>query len=149
MVDVDHFKNINDTYGHSVGDEVLCSGAALGKSIRANDYLARFGSEEFVILLDMSFADDWLSAVSGLVRRLLRCRFLPLTTQRCAFPWGLPCVRNRTRSRRFWSVPTKPCTAPNPMAAIAYGLRLKALPLLRPSAAVLPQRPARKRTPAG
>jgi diguanylate cyclase (GGDEF)-like protein len=52
MVDVDHFKKINDTYGHAVGDKVLIGVAnilELGK--RTYDMTARFGGEEFVVLL--------------------------------------------------------------------------------------------------
>ncbi|MDE2418682.1 MAG: GGDEF domain-containing protein [Burkholderiales bacterium] len=71
MVDVDHFKQINDTYGHAVGDDVLVAVAqALGTSIRANDYLARFGGEEFVILLDMSSAEDWLTVCERARRQI-------------------------------------------------------------------------------
>lgn len=52
MADVDHFKGINDLYGHSVGDEVLKTIAALFKKrLRKTDCLARWGGEEFVILL--------------------------------------------------------------------------------------------------
>ena len=54
MMDVDHFKLVNDTYGHPVGDEVLKSVAQLmTASNRSEDVVARFGGEEFVILLDM------------------------------------------------------------------------------------------------
>ena len=51
MLDVDHFKRLNDTYGHPAGDEVL-KGLVdlLGKSLRAEDVLARYGGEEFAIL---------------------------------------------------------------------------------------------------
>jgi diguanylate cyclase (GGDEF)-like protein len=52
VVDVDHFKRVNDTHGHHVGDEVLRHvGKALGASVRASDLVARFGGEEFVALL--------------------------------------------------------------------------------------------------
>lgn len=52
VVDIDHFKNLNDTYGHKAGDGVLRSVAAsLNQSIRASDFVFRYGGEEFVILL--------------------------------------------------------------------------------------------------
>ncbi len=55
VIDVDHFKSINDSYGHSIGDQVLkCLGQTLQKSIRSTDYVARYGGEEFVIILPAS-----------------------------------------------------------------------------------------------
>jgi len=50
MIDVDHFKSINDRYGHQVGDEVLRNLAMVAqKTIRRDDYIARYGGEEFCI----------------------------------------------------------------------------------------------------
>jgi diguanylate cyclase len=52
MLDVDHFKKVNDTHGHLVGDKVLIGiSNLLVKQMRGSDYLARFGGEEFAILL--------------------------------------------------------------------------------------------------
>ncbi len=52
MIDIDHFKQINDTYGHSYGDAVLQSIAmTIRGQIRSNDYAVRYGGEEFVVLL--------------------------------------------------------------------------------------------------
>ncbi|MFO7665099.1 MAG: diguanylate cyclase [Desulfobacterales bacterium] len=51
MVDIDHFKNINDTYGHQIGDDVLQSlGNALKTSVRAGDIVCRYGGEEFILI---------------------------------------------------------------------------------------------------
>lgn len=51
ICDIDRFKNINDTYGHQVGDEVLCGFTRLlEKRLRDTDYLGRFGGEEFLII---------------------------------------------------------------------------------------------------
>jgi diguanylate cyclase (GGDEF)-like protein len=53
MIDVDHFKAINDSHGHLVGDEVLRHLSALLRlELRPHDVLARFGGEEFVLVLD-------------------------------------------------------------------------------------------------
>ena len=52
MIDIDHFKQVNDTYGHITGDEMLAMAARLIRgSMREGDIVGRFGGEEFVILL--------------------------------------------------------------------------------------------------
>ncbi len=52
MADLDHFKNVNDRFGHEAGDQVLKAfGAAMRAQTRAMDLVARFGGEEFVVLL--------------------------------------------------------------------------------------------------
>ncbi len=52
MIDIDHFKRVNDTYGHAVGDHVLQEVATtMRASVRASDLVARYGGEEFVVVL--------------------------------------------------------------------------------------------------
>jgi diguanylate cyclase (GGDEF)-like protein len=52
LLDLDHFKQINDVYGHDRGDEVLAAvGAVLATSMRASDFAGRYGGEEFLLLL--------------------------------------------------------------------------------------------------
>jgi diguanylate cyclase (GGDEF)-like protein len=52
MIDVDHFKTVNDRYGHAVGDQVLVDVARhLTGSVRESDMVARYGGEEFVVVL--------------------------------------------------------------------------------------------------
>ena len=71
MLDVDHFKNINDTYGHLVGDEVL---RWLGKLIRASvrevDITARYGGEEFAIILPEMTSGQAFEMAERLRRRI-------------------------------------------------------------------------------
>lgn len=57
MVDIDHFKKINDTHGHQTGDEVLQAAAsALRACLRQQDHIGRYGGEEFLILLPATSA---------------------------------------------------------------------------------------------
>lgn len=68
MIDIDHFKSVNDTYGHLVGDEVLRQfGQRLGDAIREDDLLARYGGEEFCLLLSTTPMDEALEVAE-------RCR---------------------------------------------------------------------------
>lgn len=63
-LDIDHFKSVNDTYGHDIGDDVLIALAKrCEKILRATDIMARFGGEEFVILLsDTSYEEAFAKA---------------------------------------------------------------------------------------
>ncbi|KAF0092009.1 MAG: diguanylate cyclase [Fusobacteria bacterium] len=55
MLDINNFKTINDTFGHEMGDKALeVSGKLLKSSIRTNDFLARYGGDEFFLILDIS-----------------------------------------------------------------------------------------------
>lgn len=67
MVDVDHFKKINDTYGHPAGDEVLKVVARRCRdALRERDLFARFGGEEFIALLAASAVDEIPAAAERL-----------------------------------------------------------------------------------
>ncbi|MEW6729224.1 MAG: diguanylate cyclase [Pseudomonadota bacterium] len=67
MLDVDHFKRINDTYGHLAGDEILRHlGRQLMDTLRKADIAARYGGEEFVILLPATSQDEALRLAARL-----------------------------------------------------------------------------------
>ncbi len=63
VIDIDHFKRVNDSFGHLFGDEVLLRmGELMRKTFRSGDRLFRFGGEEFVVILNS--ADEALAAIS-------------------------------------------------------------------------------------
>ncbi len=62
LIDLDHFKQFNDRYGHQTGDEALCCFARQAQAtLRAGDVLARWGGEEFMLLFPESTAQDGLA----------------------------------------------------------------------------------------
>lgn len=76
MVDVDHFKSINDTHGHSMGDEVLREvGAALQKTARETDIVCRYGGEEFAVLMPNTCIDEAQIAAERLRIAISRLKF--------------------------------------------------------------------------
>lgn len=95
MIDIDHFKNFNDTYGHHIGDEVLRWVAKnIGESIRDSDILARYGGEEFVIILTETDKQG-AAFVGEKVRKNLEERSVNLTEM---FKSSIPITRNITIS---------------------------------------------------
>lgn len=72
LVDVDHFKNVNDTLGHPAGDEALISiASALRRAVRGSDLVGRYGGDEFAILAPET-SDDELADLAERVLELVR-----------------------------------------------------------------------------
>jgi diguanylate cyclase (GGDEF)-like protein len=79
FMDMDHFKKVNDTYGHEVGDRVLSMVAnTLRLALRATDTVGRWGGEEFVALLYNIFDDTMLFKTAEKVRALIEASRLDL-----------------------------------------------------------------------
>ena len=71
LFDIDHFKNVNDTYGHQAGDKVLAGVAkVLGGRMRPTDFTARYGGEEFILLLPSTDAPGAAIVAERLRRRV-------------------------------------------------------------------------------
>jgi diguanylate cyclase (GGDEF)-like protein len=76
LADVDHFKRINDRYGHAVGDEVLVElGARLRRNVRSVDRVARWGGEEFCVMLVDTDAAGALIAAERVRHAIAQCPF--------------------------------------------------------------------------
>ncbi len=72
MIDIDHFKQINDTYGHPVGDSVLASvGETLRLSVRSCDIVSRYGGEEFTVILLLEPTLDTMALVAERIRQAI------------------------------------------------------------------------------
>jgi diguanylate cyclase (GGDEF)-like protein len=94
LLDIDHFKKLNDTYGHPAGDAALRSLARLlAQHLRKGDQAARYGGEEFVVILPGSDAERSMQAAERLREALARHRFvhdgsrIPLTASLGVAVW--------------------------------------------------------------
>jgi diguanylate cyclase (GGDEF)-like protein len=76
MVDVDHFKRVNDTFGHPVGDEVLRQlGSTMTTSLRRADVAGRYGGEEFVVVLPETPSSGAIALAEQLRQRIGALKF--------------------------------------------------------------------------
>ncbi len=77
MMDIDHFKRINDTHGHPFGDEVLRRVASvLGKAVRKGDAVGRYGGEEFILYLHLADPDKAREGAERFRRMIRQTKFL-------------------------------------------------------------------------
>lgn len=85
MIDIDYFKEVNDTYGHLIGDEVLKKLAhILSEGIRKSDVIARWGGEEFVVLLPDSELSSALKLAEALRIKVAESDFDPVRQVTCS-----------------------------------------------------------------
>ena len=76
VIDIDHFKEYNDTYGHLAGDEVLSRLASVfKKSVRSCDYVARYGGEEFILVLPEIAPKDGVKAAERIRKKVVKEKF--------------------------------------------------------------------------
>lgn len=78
IIDADHFKNINDSYGHLTGDKALLEiAAAISRGVRAGDILGRIGGEEFAALLIGASGKDTAAVAERMRREVEKISFSP------------------------------------------------------------------------
>jgi len=90
LLDIDHFKNINDTHGHLVGDEVLKNfSVLLHQHLRADDLIGRYGGEEFVAILRNVELSEAVAITERLIKQVRFCRSLENSLWGCTISAGL------------------------------------------------------------
>ena len=76
VFDIDHFKKINDNYGHQAGDKVLkVIGSSIAKRLREVDFFCRFGGEEFVALMPETALDDAMEVLNKIRNAIANASF--------------------------------------------------------------------------
>lgn len=86
LLDIDHFKRVNDTFGHATGDLVLRDLTALIRaSFRQSDYLIRWGGEEFLILMPVDGIDNAVKAIEGIRETIAAHPFEHVGPVTCSF----------------------------------------------------------------
>ena len=89
MIDINEFKKINDTYGHIVGDKALEDASSiLMQSLRKNDFIARYGGDEFAVILEVNSALDLEKAVEHIKENVRKFNFENLMPYRISFSIG-------------------------------------------------------------
>ena len=81
VLDIDHFKQINDRHGHLFGDRALCAVAdALSRSVRQSDIVARYGGEEFLVVLPNTRLDGGAEIAERIRAQVAAVQFsVPIT----------------------------------------------------------------------
>lgn len=121
IIDLDHFKKINDSHGHEAGDAVLiATSARILQAIRASDTVARYGGDEFIVLIADVLNETDALALGEKLCDLLRQPVAwakPLRSNRPAVSASPSARTTATTSTHFFSAPTGPCTRSRNVAA--------------------------------
>jgi len=90
LIDLDHFKSINDRFGHQTGDKVLVQFAVMARAtLRRTDLVARVGGEEFLVLMPGCDLADAYRTIGALRDKMPGLDLTPETSLRCTFSAGL------------------------------------------------------------
>ena len=133
MCDIDHFKAVNDKFGHSAGDDVLREvSRRLQSSVRSYDMVGRYGGEEFLVVLNkcdpasaVARAENLRQAIFSQPIHLADTQLtLSISVGLALSSEFLTAMLKRFSTRRIWRY-----TPPKPRDAIAFGLPRRSLPI--------------------
>jgi diguanylate cyclase (GGDEF)-like protein len=122
IIDIDHFKEINDSWGHMVGDRAIKHVAELlSDNIRSSDYIFRYGGEEFLLVLVETGAAEALLSLNGCVKKSASWRLALALTMRFRLPpaSATPSTPVIRITICCCAMPTARCTSPSAMGATA------------------------------
>jgi diguanylate cyclase (GGDEF)-like protein len=146
FIDLDDFKQINDRYGHTVGDQVLReigwlldSQQDLGESTgRSSDFAARYGGEEFALILPDTSMDGALSAAERLRNRVTTLTMLPELAALRTPPFSLTCSIGIASFPIHASVPSQLVVAADSAVYVAKRAGKNCTRMASPAAPSLP-----------
>lgn len=103
LLDIDHFKSINDSFGHATGDVALRAvGKVLQNNLRETDMIGRYGGEEFLVLLRNVTREDALAKSERLRRSVSQLRVKELAGRKLTISIGLACYTDTLGSIDEW-----------------------------------------------